>query len=148
VQLAFLNYVRQGNGLLAVHSGLAGYKEKPVLRGLLGGVFDQHPPQCMVTVDPKPGHPLTAGCEAFTLKDEHYHMLLDDPKVDVFLTTKSEHGEQPGGWRRDEGTGRVGVLTPGHNVEVWLHPSYKPLLINTLRWCMPVENWDAELQDF
>jgi uncharacterized protein len=26
-------------------------------------------------------------------------------------------------------------LTPGHNLEVWLHPSYQALLLNTLRWC-------------
>jgi hypothetical protein len=27
------------------------------------------------------------------------------------------------------------MLTPGHNVEVWLHPSYQVLLANALRWC-------------
>ena len=43
--------------------------------------------------------------------------------------------DRPGGWTREEGTGRVCVLTPGHNVEVWLHPIYQALLGNTLRWC-------------
>jgi uncharacterized protein len=98
-------------------------------------VFVQHPPQCPVTVEPLAGHLLTTGCEAFTLQDEHYHMALDDAGADVFLTTRSEHGPQPGGWRRTEGKGRVGVLTPGHNVEVWLHPSFQALLLNTLSWC-------------
>lgn len=135
IQAAFLAYVRQGNGLLAVHSGMSGWAEMPVLRGLLGGVFVQHPPQCPVTVEPQAGHPLTAGCQAFTLKDEHYHMALDDAGADVFLTTTSEHGSQPGGWRRTEGTGRVGVLTPGHNLDIWLHPSFQALLLNVLAWC-------------
>jgi len=27
------------------------------------------------------------------------------------------------------------MLTPGHNVEVWLHPSFQTLLDNALRWC-------------
>jgi type 1 glutamine amidotransferase len=53
----------------------------------------------------------------------------------VFLTTTSEHGTQPGGWTRTEGEGRVCVLTPGHNLEVWLQPSFQALLLNTLRWC-------------
>jgi len=132
---AFLEYVRAGRGLLVVHSGSAGYKETPVLRALMGGVFDHHPKQCPVTVEPKKGHPLTAGSESFTLKDEHYHMLFDDSEADVFLTTTSEHGSQPGGWTRTEGAGRVCMLTPGHNVEVWLHPSYQVLLGNALRWC-------------
>ena len=62
-------------------------------------------------------------------------MTLDDPEADVFVTTTSEHGEQPGGWRRVEGSGRVILLTPGHNLEVWLHPSFQALLRNSLRWC-------------
>jgi uncharacterized protein len=135
VEQAFLEHVRNGNGLLAIHSGTAGYTQTPVLRGLLGGVFVSHPPQCMVTVEPRADHPLTAGSAAFTLKDEHYHMALDDTQADVFLSTASEHGTQPAGWTRREGAGRVAVLTPGHNVEVWLHPDYQALIVNALRWC-------------
>ena len=135
VEQAFANYVRGGGGLLAVHSGTASYQDKPVLRALLGGVFAHHPPQCPVTVQPRLAHPLTVGSAAFTLPDEHYHMELDDPQADVFMTTRSEHGTQPGGWTRSEGAGRVCVLTPGHNAPVWLHPSFQALLENTLHWC-------------
>ena len=135
VQVAFANYVRKGNGLLAIHSGTAGYQEMPVLRSLLGGVFTHHPEQCLVAIEAKSGHPLTTGVSLFALKDEHYFMEVDDPRPDIFLTTRSEHGEQPGGWRRAEGIGRVAVLTPGHNLEVWLHPSYQALMLNALRWC-------------
>lgn len=135
VQAAFSEYVYEGNGLLAVHSGTADYADKPVLRSLLGGVFTHHPEQCQVTVRPRAGHPLCARSAPFTLKDEHYFMALDDSQADVFMTTTSEHGEQPAGWRRDEGSGRVAVLTPGHNLEVWLHPSFQALLLNAARWC-------------
>ena len=135
VQAAFLDYIRAGNGLLAIHSGTAEYEQMPVLRSLLGGVFHRHPEQCPVSMIPRSGHPLTAGVSPFTLQDEHYFMAMDDAQVDVFLTTSSEHGEQPGGWRRVEGKGRVAVLTPGHSLEVWLHPSYQTLLRNSLRWC-------------
>jgi type 1 glutamine amidotransferase len=135
VQAAFADYVRKGNGLLAIHSGTADYEQAPVLRGLLGGVFHHHPEQCPVTVMPHVGHPLSDGIQPFWPKDEHYFMLMDDPQVDIFMTTKSEHGYQPGGWRRAEGDGRVAVLTPGHNLEVWLHPSFQALITNALRWC-------------
>jgi uncharacterized protein len=135
VQAAFSDYVRKGNGLLAIHSGTAEYDQKPVLRSLLGGVFAHHPEQCPVTVNPRPEHPLCAGAAPFTLKDEHYFMAMDGPEVDVFATTTSKHGEQPGAWRRMEGNGRVAVLTPGHNLEVWLNPSFQALLLNALRWC-------------
>lgn len=135
VQLAFADYVRNGNGLLAIHSGTAGYEEMPVLRSLLGGVFTRHPEQCAVTMEPQTGHPLTTGISPFTLKDEHYFMMMHDSRADIFMTTHSEHGEQPAGWTRTEGSGRVSVLTPGHNLEVWLHPFYQALLLNALRWC-------------
>jgi type 1 glutamine amidotransferase len=135
VEAAFVDYVRRGNGLLVIHSGSAGYEHTTVLRRLMGGVFTRHPEQCPVTVVPQQGHPLTAGCEAFTRKDEHYFMAQDDTAADVFMTTQSEHGTQPGGWTRTEGAGRVCMLTPGHNLEVWLHPSYQALILNGLRWC-------------
>jgi uncharacterized protein len=138
VQAHFVEYVRKGNGLLVVHSGTAGYRNLPVLRGLFGGVFMQHPPQCPVTVTPVAGHPLTAGSAPFTMQDEHYFMALDDDQADIFLTTTSEHGEEPGGWTRLEGEGRVCVLTPGHNLEVWLRPEYQRLLRNGLGWCAQV----------
>jgi len=135
VQSAFADYVHKGNGLLAIHSGTAGYEQVLVLRSLLGGVFNHHPEQCPVIVKPREGHPLCKGSDPFLLNDEHYFMTVDDPQAEVFMTTLSEHGEQPGAWRRIEGTGRVVVLTPGHNVEVWLHPSFQALLLNSLRWC-------------
>ena len=131
---AFLEYVRQGHGLLVIHSGSAGYEQVPTLRRLIGGAFNRHPPQCPVTLEPRAGHQLAAGAEPFTLVDEHYFMDLDDDQADVFLTTVSEHGSQPGGWTRGEGAGRVCVLTPGHNVEIWLDPSYQAIVENALRW--------------
>jgi type 1 glutamine amidotransferase len=134
-QAAFTAYLRQGNGLLAIHSGTAGYAERPELRRLMGGAFARHPPQCPVTVEARAGHRLGAGCEPFTLVDEHYFMELDDPAADVFMTATSEHGAQPAGWTRAEGAGRVCVLTPGHNLEVWLHPSYQAVIANALDWC-------------
>lgn len=135
VQTAFANYVRKGNGLLAIHSGTAGYQETPILQSLLGGVFTHHPEQCDVMMEPLTSHTLTMDIPSFTLKDEHYFMAMYDPEVDIFMTTHSEHGKQPAGWRRTEGDGRVAVLTPGHNLEVWLHPSFQAMLINTLHWC-------------
>ncbi len=134
VQQAFVDYVRQGGGLLSVHSGTV-YAQQPVMRALLGGAFIRHPPQCLVTVEPQAGHLLSTGSAPFTLADEHYMMELDDTQADVWMITTSEHGSQPGGWTRLEGEGRVCVITPGHNVEVWQHPSFQALLVNGLRWC-------------
>ena len=118
-----------------VHSGTIGYGEMPGLLGLIGGVFVQHPPQCEVTITPQGEHPIVLNVEPFTVMDEHYFMQTNDLQEHHFLSTTSVHGVQSGGWLRDEGDGRVCVLTPGHNVEVWLHPEFQTLLGNALRWC-------------
>ncbi len=134
VEAAFLTYISAGNGLVAIHSGTAGYEKCTILRGILGGVFTSHPEQCPVTVEPVAGHPLSGRSAPFTLIDEHYMMALDDTRADVFLSTVSEHGRQPGGWTRSEGKGRVCVLTPGHNLEGWLHPAYQAVIQSALSW--------------
>jgi uncharacterized protein len=132
---ALTDYVHGGHGLLAIHSGTVGGKQKEPLRRLLGGAFDHHPEQCPVTVTPKAGHPLVTGVTPFTQKDEHYFMRVAEGAVlDVFLTSTSQHGEQPAGWTRCEGQGRVCVLTPGHNVEVWKEAAFQQLLRNALEW--------------
>ena len=135
IESVFLDYVRQGNGLLIVHGGLAGYGQLPDLRALMGGTFIQHPKQCPVMVEPTAEHLLTVGSAPFTLTDEHYFVELDDAGADIFMTTASEHGSQPGGWTRFEGDGRVCVLAPSHNLEGWQHSSFQTLLTNALRWC-------------
>jgi type 1 glutamine amidotransferase len=133
IEEAFEQYVRQGHGLLAIHSGTASYKANHTLRGLLGGVFTHHPAQCHVTVEPQPGELLSGDSGPFTVFDEHYFMDTA-PGNAIFLLTRSEHGVQPGGWTRSTGEGRVCVLTPGHNPAVWLDPTYQVLLHNALRW--------------
>jgi type 1 glutamine amidotransferase len=139
VEAAVAAHVCRGGGLLVVHSGTVGYGNTQTLRPLIGGVFDHHPKQCPVTVTPQPGHALTAGVMGFTEKDEHYFMQFDGDDAAVFLCSTSEHGTQPAGWTRQEGQGRVCVLTPGHNVEVWLLTDFQTLLRNALIWCAPTQ---------
>lgn len=132
---ALTDYVRRGNGLLAIHSGIADYEATPGLVRLLGGKFVHHPDPCPVTLSPLTTHPLNSGVEPFSVHDEHYFVAMEDPQAEIFLTTTSIHGEQPGAWRRREKDGRVAVITPGHNPEVWLHQGFQRLLRNALMWC-------------
>jgi type 1 glutamine amidotransferase len=128
-------YVQSGRGFLAIHSGIAEYDSNRMFRKMLGGIFHHHPDPCAVTINPKAGHPLAGGVHPFSEKDEHYFITMDDPTADVFLTADSQHGSQPAGWRRVEGKGRVAVITPGHFLEVWIHPDFQTLLRNVLNWC-------------
>lgn len=129
-----VEFVKHGCGLLVIHAGTSRYESLPALNALIGGAFIRHPDLCTVTVEPMAGHPLTRDVNAFSVPDEHYFVRLDDRCADVFLRSNSMHGGQPAGWTRSDGAGRVCVLTPGHNVEVWLHPEFQKLLLNALRW--------------
>jgi type 1 glutamine amidotransferase len=131
---AFRDYLRRGNGLLIVHGGTSRYGELPLMRAVMGGAFSSHPPECAVRLEPKASHRLARGVEIFTVRDEHYVMAFEGSEADVFLHSHSEHGVQPAGWTRSVDGGRVCVLTPGHNLEVWLHPQFQTLLNNALRW--------------
>ena len=130
----FTKFVQRGGGLLVIHGGAARYENLPALNALIGGGFVRHPDPCLVTVEPRAGNFLTRDVKTFSTVDEHYFVRLDDVRAEVFLHAKSAHGGQPAGWARTAGTGRVCVLTPGHSLDVWLHPEFQKLLLNALDW--------------
>jgi uncharacterized protein len=133
-QMEMRRFVQRGGGLLVIHGGIAGYDDLLMMRETTGGVFLRHPAPCPVAVKPAAEHPVTCGVNAFTAVDEPYFVVLDDLRADIFLHSNSAHGVQPAGWTRTDGCGRVCVLTPGHNVEMWLHPEFQKLLRNGLNW--------------
>ncbi len=135
VAAALQGYVVAGGGLLVVHSGAAGMNDREELRSLFGGLFAWHPAQLEVAFEPMASHPLTEGVKGFAAMDEHYFMNMAEEPVDMFLTSRSRHGAVPAGWARTQGQGRVAMLTPGHNVPVWLNVNFQRLLVNALRWC-------------
>ena len=136
IQQGFSDFVARGRGLLVVHSGTVGYKDESTFKSLVGGGFIHHPEQSEVTVDftgqsEIPGMP----SESFTVHDEHYLMEMYAADNNIFMTSTSPHSTQPAGWTRRHGKGKVCVLTPGHNLEVWLHPQYQNTILNALNWC-------------
>ncbi|MBC8062700.1 MAG: ThuA domain-containing protein [Clostridiaceae bacterium] len=135
VENEFTKYVKNGGGLLVIHSGTAGYKENIMFSKLLGGVFEHHPEQCNVIVETIKNNPIIYENIEFTIFDEHYFMNMKEDIANVFMTTTSKNGKQPGGWIRTEGEGRICVITPGHNLEVWLNKDFQNILRSSLNWC-------------
>jgi uncharacterized protein len=133
-EMIFQEHARNGNGLLVIHSGVVGYKSLPAAHSIIGGSFMRHPPECEIAIEPQNDHPITKEIVAFPIYDEHYFVQLEENGPDVFLNSRSEHGVQPAGWTQETELGRVCVLTPGHKIEVWLHPSFQKILLNASRW--------------
>ncbi|MCL2209078.1 MAG: ThuA domain-containing protein [Treponema sp.] len=151
IQDAFAGFVENGGGLVAVHSAIVASKEKAAFDQLIGCRFIGHPNACPVTVSPVKNHPVTEGACMFRETDEHYRIEITAEDADVLLASysppqgeESKYEEDPyhnteasiyaAGFVRTQGKGRVCVLTPGHNLSVWLNPLFQKLLENALNW--------------
>jgi type 1 glutamine amidotransferase len=132
----FLCYVRQGGGLVIMHSGLAGYeRQHKEFAGLAGGYFVRHPLQTAVAYIPVSGSEITNGADAFTCKDEQYFIEFVTSDAQVFMESQtSEYKRQPAGWFRAEGKGLAPALTPGHNPEVWASEGYHVIIGNSINF--------------
>ncbi len=134
----FRAYIEEGGGFLSVHSGNAFFKENdcPEYTGLIGGYFVAHPPRCAVEVRAVGSHPITRGVEPFTIRDEQYQLeVTAEDAIQILETESASGGVQTGGYVRTIGKGRLGVLTPGHNLSVWQNESFRRLLLQSIRWC-------------
>lgn len=136
------DWVRQGGGLLPVHSGTVAGKSAPAFGELMGGVFVEHPPQFAFCVIPlnRP-HPISAGIEAFTVHDEFYMQRLVSP-VDVHMVAIDRGVAHPMVWTRSEGKGRVAHIAMGHSGLVWELEPFRRLFLQTAAWVT-----DKNMQD-
>jgi len=153
IQDAFIQYVENGGGLIVTHSGTVAGKNTGKLDRLIGCKFKSHPAQVPVTVQPIKPHPITEGVEMFVETDEHYHLEILAPDIDIIAASYApaqgdpeKYGTEhwyfnapanisPAVYVRTQGNGRVCMLAPGHNLEVWLNPQFQRMLENALYWC-------------
>ena len=152
VQKAFIDYVEDGGGLLAVHTATVAGEHTESLDRLIGCRFAYHPADCPVMVQPVKPHPITNGVEAFCEIDEHYRLEILADDIDILTASYSstqgvpEKYEEdpynntpawisPAGYVRKQGKGRICVLMSGHRLPVWHNPNYQRTLENALNWC-------------
>jgi len=132
--IGLFEWVRGGGGLLAAHAATVAGQSSPVIRTLIGGVFVTHPPAFAFTVYPLyREHPITAGIEAFTVRDELYVQAYD-ATVEVHAITIDRGVAYPMVWSRSEGRGRVAHIALGHGPEVWNLPPYQRLMRQAADW--------------
>ena len=127
-------WVRRGGGLLAAHAATVIGDSRPELGTLFGGVFDSHPEPFTFSIYPLSGeHPITTGIQAFDVYDEFYIQKYD-PSVELHMTAIYQNVAYPMAWSKPEGKGRVAHVAPGHFPEVWKHPAYQRLMLQTAKW--------------
>ncbi|MFS0863139.1 ThuA domain-containing protein [Fredinandcohnia sp. 179-A 10B2 NHS] len=133
---AINEYVENGGGWLAWHSGMASYENVEGYISMLRGYFTYHPEKHqIVEYKATPESSYIVEDDTFSFPDEHYFVECDKENTNVLLTSSSVDGESIGGWAHDYGAGRVVCLCPAHLEEGLLHPAFQKILANSLRWC-------------
>jgi len=151
----YLNFIRQGGGLVALHHALAGHQSWPEFHLMLGGRYflspqrwqgrqyargiPTHGQRLRVTIaDPK--HPVTRGLEPFTIHDETYKGYWVSPDVHPLLRTDHPKSERIIAWCKSYGKGRVVYIQLGHGPEAYGHPAYARLVRQAILWTAHRDN--------
>ncbi|MEK3881909.1 ThuA domain-containing protein [Paenibacillus sp. PL2-23] len=130
---AIVQYVEEGGGWLAWHSGLASYPPDGLYTALLKGYFVSHPAEHQL-VRYEPAGSSRLALETMELLDEHYFVACRENETEVFLSSSSVDGSSVAGWRHRAGAGRVCCLTPAHRKEGLSDSRFLGLLRASICW--------------
>ncbi|NLY89711.1 MAG: ThuA domain-containing protein [Firmicutes bacterium] len=131
---ALSGWVRNGGGLLAAHAATVNGDSPAELNRLLGGTFLSHPEPFAFTVYPLlEKHPITGGLKAFTVYDEFY-IEEYDPSVRLHMVAVDRGTAYPVVWSKTENKGKVVHVALGHDENVWNHPAYRRLMLQSVSW--------------
>jgi type 1 glutamine amidotransferase len=136
---SLLDFVSGGKGLIGIHAATDCFYQWPEYGELMGGYFDGHPWNEMVTVRlDEPNHPLNEafGGKSFEIADEIYQfrapysreklrvlLSLDPGKIDWLKSgIKRTDDDFAVSWIRQYGKGRVFYCSLGHRDEIFWNP--------------------------
>lgn len=125
-------FVRNGGGVIAIHSATASFKETPAYFDILGGRFIGHSPLRRLELR-RVRDEVFGEIEPFTVRDELYFHELR-PGITVHFVVSYQGEEVPAVWTYRYGQGRVCYAVPGHTAASMLNGAYQRLLQRALRW--------------
>ncbi len=151
IERAMLNFARQGKGLVVIHGAPTILNNSPQFTEMVGGAFDYHPPNQIVTVRVvEPSHPLLAafrGHPSFQHRDEPYcfkgaYKKLDFRPLLVFdsSTVKDRRGghfnKMPrySAWIKHYGKGRVFYCSPSHFAASYETPALLRFILDGIQY--------------
>jgi type 1 glutamine amidotransferase len=131
------NYVNEGGGWIAWHSGLASYNIQQDYTSMIRGYFQHHPPEHItVTYYTDKSNEWLQQDGKIEILDEHYFVFCDSDNTNVFLKSESKLGSSIAGWEHKYGRGQVVCLTPAHFKEGLLDQNIINLLIKSINKCL------------
>lgn len=153
LEKSLLAHIASGKGLVVMHGGIVMQNNSPEFSKMLGGSFDFHPKQQMITckiVDPK--HPLLKAFngKSFVHLDEPYLfknaykdlnfrplLEMDVTKLDCgdkINTEKVTSIKRYVSWIKRYKKGRVFYCSPSHNAESFENPELLQFILNGIQY--------------
>lgn len=135
---AYLSFVRNGGGLVAVHSATETFASNPQYVRMLGARFVKHEPYRKMSILRIEGeHPILDGVKNFDIMEEfYYHDQCDLEDKHVLLVCQSPDDQlvRPIAWTKMCGKGRVFYTALGHSVESCSNPGMLKTFTQGLAW--------------
>ena len=136
---SFLDFVKNGKGLVGIHAATDCFYKWPEFGEMMGGWFDGHPWNEEVTIkidEPKhplctmfDGQPLTVADEIYQVKDPYSRsklrvlLSLDTTRTNMKKDgIKRSDGDFAVSWVREYGKGRVFYGSLGHRDDIFWNP--------------------------
>ncbi len=148
---AILDFVKNGKGFVAVHSGTGTFFEWLPYQEMINAIFDGHPwtQKVRVTVE-RSDHPIMQGLpKSFEVYDEIYQHTnwsrsvtsvlasLDVASVDLNAKGVKRADKDFGiAWAHRYGKGRVYVNVLGHTKDVWDDANFERMMVQGIHWAL------------
>jgi type 1 glutamine amidotransferase len=130
-----LSFVRDGKGLVAIHSAIGSFRGWPEFAGLIGGHNEEHPAATEdwdVTVLETANPLVSLLPKSFRIRDNFSPVAL---QKDAHVLAQSGDGT-PVVWTRSYGKGRVFASQIGHEDSVWDRRDVQHLYLEGIRWAI------------
>jgi type 1 glutamine amidotransferase len=126
------SFIRNGGGILAMHSATASFKNEPHYFEIIGGRFTGH--GAVENIDVKQVRDDIFGrIGDFVVKDELYLHDLQ-PGIETHFAATHAGQEIPVVWTYHYGQGKVCYAVPGHTAQSMKHPAVQEILRRGLKW--------------
>jgi lysophospholipase L1-like esterase len=143
----YLNLAHHGMPLLFLHHSLCSFQQWGGFRKLAGGQYLMdgyghdstrlsvytHDVDLEIRIA-DPGHPVTAGLEDFSIRDEAYGNIWLEEDASPLLVTEHPESSPTVAWTHRYGNSRVVSITLGHDRNAYENPAFRTLVSNALTW--------------
>ncbi len=144
---AIVPWVKDGGGLVALHSACGNFHPSREWFDLVGGRFASHEGHVFSPKTVDANHRITRGLPELKCWDETYvHRDLTNDRHLLQVRgpiNRGETAEEPWTWTRTEGKGRVFYTASGHDLRCWTESAYQELVRRGILWA--VGNAKAEM---